>query len=213
MVFFFTTSTGHVIYMGADKHENEGLIKHGLPTDVWFHVDDLSSAHVYLRLKEEETLDTVSPTAIHECATLVKANSIEGCKKGEVTILYTPWANLHKTSDMVAGAIGHHDRKQMFRTKAKKDGPLVNKLNKTKKEEFPDLLALQQDYARQQQVKLKEAKRLAREAAAAERAEREKQKELESYSSLFDGANMLSNAQIGGSATAEAAKDFEDDFM
>ena len=36
--------------MGRDKFENEELIKHMWPEDVWFHVDDLSSAHVYLRL-------------------------------------------------------------------------------------------------------------------------------------------------------------------
>ena len=42
--------TGYRIYMGKDKFENEDLIKWGWPEDVWFHVDDLSSAHVYLRM-------------------------------------------------------------------------------------------------------------------------------------------------------------------
>jgi len=37
--------------MGRDKYENEDLIKYMWPEDVWFHVDDLSSAHVYLRMK------------------------------------------------------------------------------------------------------------------------------------------------------------------
>lgn len=31
---------------------DEHLIKWGWPEDVWFHVDKLSSAHVYLRLNE-----------------------------------------------------------------------------------------------------------------------------------------------------------------
>ena len=31
---------------------DEELIRWGWPEDVWFHVDKLSSAHVYLRLKE-----------------------------------------------------------------------------------------------------------------------------------------------------------------
>jgi len=30
---------------------DEDLIKWGWPEDVWFHVDKLSSAHVYLRLR------------------------------------------------------------------------------------------------------------------------------------------------------------------
>ncbi len=132
MVYFFTTSTGHSIYVGKDKFENENLIAHGLPTDWWFHVDDMSSAHVYLRLKDGETIDSVNPRAIHECAVLVKANSIQGCKRNEVTVIYTPWANLHKTSDMVDGAVGYHDSRNVKRIKAKKDGPLVNKLTKTK---------------------------------------------------------------------------------
>jgi predicted ribosome quality control (RQC) complex YloA/Tae2 family protein len=59
MVFFFEASDGHLIYMGKDKYENEDLIKYGLPTDIWFHVDDLSSAHVYLRLRGEETFETI----------------------------------------------------------------------------------------------------------------------------------------------------------
>ena len=29
---------------------DEDLIKYGWPEDIWFHVDKLSSAHVYLRL-------------------------------------------------------------------------------------------------------------------------------------------------------------------
>ena len=49
MVLFFSSSEGYTIYMGEDKYVNEDLIKYGLPEDIWFHVDDLSSAHVYLR--------------------------------------------------------------------------------------------------------------------------------------------------------------------
>ena len=45
---------GHMLYMGKDKYENEDLIRYGLPEDVWFHVDNLSSAHVYLRMNRSE---------------------------------------------------------------------------------------------------------------------------------------------------------------
>ncbi|KAF4324255.1 hypothetical protein BBO99_00000935 [Phytophthora kernoviae] len=50
MVFYYTSSEGCTIYMGKDKFENEDLIRYGFLEDIWFHVDDLSSAHVYLRL-------------------------------------------------------------------------------------------------------------------------------------------------------------------
>ena len=86
MVLFFTSSEGYVMYMGADKYENEGLIKYGLPEDFWFHVDDMSSAHVYLRLNKNQRLEDVSEETIMECAQLVKANSIEGCKMHEVYV-------------------------------------------------------------------------------------------------------------------------------
>lgn len=66
--------------MGRDKYENEDLIKYGLPEDVWFHVDDLSSAHVYMRQKKNEKLDDISPELLLDCCSLVKANSIAGCK-------------------------------------------------------------------------------------------------------------------------------------
>lgn len=55
-------------------------VKYGLPEDVWFHVDDLSSAHVYLRMKPGMTLDDLPEELLLDCASLVKANSIQGCK-------------------------------------------------------------------------------------------------------------------------------------
>lgn len=83
MVFYFTSTSGgedFTIYMGKDKYENEDLIKYGLPEDVWFHVDDLSSAHVYLRMNPGMTLDDISEELLLQCSALVKANSIAGCK-------------------------------------------------------------------------------------------------------------------------------------
>lgn len=82
--------------MGKDKFENEELIRHGFLEDIWydknshfydeslnllknrFHVDDLSSAHVYLRLPMgQSTLDDISDTLLEECAQLVKVETLE----------------------------------------------------------------------------------------------------------------------------------------
>ena len=52
MVFYFLSSKGYMIYMGKNSEENEDLIKYGFPEDVWFHVDNFSSAHVYIRLNK-----------------------------------------------------------------------------------------------------------------------------------------------------------------
>ena len=109
MVFYFKSTCGEFdIYMGKDKYENEDLIKYGLPEDVWFHVDDLSSAHVYLRMKPGMTLDDISEELLLDCAALVKTNSIVGCKKSSVYVVYTRWKNLKKTASMVDGQVGFH---------------------------------------------------------------------------------------------------------
>ena len=55
--------------MGKDKFENEELLKYGFPEDIWFHVDNFSSAHVYLRLNPEENEDfnNIPESCLREC--------------------------------------------------------------------------------------------------------------------------------------------------
>lgn len=50
-----------------------------------FHVDKLSSAHVYLRLPDGITIDTIPAEILEECCQLVKQNSIQGM----VVMLFT----------------------------------------------------------------------------------------------------------------------------
>ena len=62
-------------------YSDEDLIKYAWPQDVWFHVDKLSSAHVYLRMPNAiaaEGWEKIPQAALIDCAQLVKANSIEG---------------------------------------------------------------------------------------------------------------------------------------
>lgn len=61
---------------------DEDLIKYAWPQDIWFHVDKLSSAHVYLRLPESiSSWEAIPEPLLVDCAQLVKANSIEGDSK------------------------------------------------------------------------------------------------------------------------------------
>lgn len=83
----------------------QDLIKYGLPHDVWFHVDNLSSAHVYLRLPEGATVEDIPAETLEDCAQLVKANSIQGSKQTSVEIVYTMWSNLRKTASMEVGQV------------------------------------------------------------------------------------------------------------
>ncbi|KAF8955268.1 hypothetical protein BDZ97DRAFT_306530 [Flammula alnicola] len=142
MVLFFTSTTVNppaIIYMGRDKVENEELIKYAWPQDVWFHVDKLSSAHVYLRMSEEMSWDNIPEALLTDCAQLVKANSIEGNKKDNLTVIYTPADNLKKTGDMAVGQVSFHNDKKVKRVYViKRENPIVNRLNKTKDERVVD---------------------------------------------------------------------------
>lgn len=63
--------------VGEDKHENEELIKWGHNNLVWFHVDKLSSAHIYLELRKDQTIDDIPKELLDDCVQLVKGNTIE----------------------------------------------------------------------------------------------------------------------------------------
>jgi NFACT protein RNA binding domain len=105
-----------------------------LPEDVWFHVDNLSLAHVYLRMKQDMTLDDLSDDVLIDCASLVKANSIQGCKQNSVYVVYTRWKNLKKTSDMVDGQVGFHRPDNVRRMNIGKNQPIVREIEKSKVE-------------------------------------------------------------------------------
>jgi len=138
--------------MGEDKYENEELIKWGWPEDVWFHVDKLSSAHVYLRLKENQTLDDVPMSIIEDAAQLVKYNSIQGNKMNDIDVVYTMWGNLHKTEGMEVGQVSFHKQKEVRKIRvAKRENVIVNRLNKTKKEVVkPDLRGQREERDKQE---------------------------------------------------------------
>ena len=224
-VYFFTSSEGHTLYMGKDKFENEELIKYGLPEDVWFHVDDLSSAHVYLRQGKGEKLDDMSETTIQECCHLVKANSIAGSKSKSVAVVYTKWRNLRKSANMVEGQVGFNNQANVRRVEhVEKDNAIVNALNKTKREEQPDLVrtkshgsarlpsnlsvcvlqaGLQEKRAQEFRAEQKAIAQAQKEQEKKERKEKEEAAKERSYDRLFENADMQSNS---------AAVD-EDDFM
>jgi len=198
MVFYFqcaVTDPPMQIYMGRDKHENEELIRWGWPEDIWFHTDKLSSAHVYLRLNKGQTILDIPSNVIEDCVQLTKANSISGSKQNNVTVVYTPWANLKKTGDMDVGQVGFHKQKEVRSSMCeKKVNEIVNRLNKTKSEDetvnFQALKDARDAEERKEFRKVQESKKQEDKEFA-----KKKEEELEqrSYSSLMDESNMLSN--------------------
>ncbi|KKZ68666.1 hypothetical protein EMCG_05701 [[Emmonsia] crescens] len=212
MVYFFTSdvvSPAAFIYVGKDKTESRDTI---FPMAIYglFHADNLSSAHVYLRLREGETWDNIPEDLLMDCAQLTKANSIEGNKKDNVTIIYTPWSNLHKNAGMAIGQVGFHNPKLTRKVHvAARQNVIVNRLNKTRVEKFPDLRLDKEEYMkniRREERKLREEKR------AAEKQEKKKREELKwQKEHAYD--DFLNEDNIQQSSNQDRDPDFLDDFM
>ena len=199
--------------MGKDKYENEHLIRYGWPEDVWFHVDDLSSAHVYLRMKPDMTLDDLSDDLLTDCAALVKANSIQGCKKNNVYVVYTRWKNLKKTNDMVDGQVGFHRPENVRRVNVEKHSSIVRQMEKTKEERFPDLALEQQEREREIQLQKKADWKKAAKEKQKQREEAVQAKEARSYNLIMREENMTKNSDIQATVDSSAAEAYEDDFF
>ncbi|KAF8817067.1 cytoplasmic protein [Phlegmacium glaucopus] len=193
--------------MGRDKVENEELIKYAWPQDVWFHVDKLSSAHVYLRMSEEMDWENIPQILLADCAQLVKANSIEGNKKDDLTIIYTPAANLKKSGDMAVGQVSFHNDKKVKRVYvAKRENVIVNRLNKTKVER-------EVDHEQERVDRIKRENTVKRAAAAEKKKQdaelakaREAEKAARSYDSLF-------NVEEDENVPRKTGRELEEDFM
>jgi len=211
VLFFISTAVDPsvILYMGRDKVENEDLIKYAWPQDVWFHVDKLSSAHVYLRMPESMTWEKIPEALLVDCAQLVKANSIEGNKKDNLTIIYTPADNLKKSGDMAVGQVSFHSDKKVKRVHVEtRQNPIVNRLNKTKVEKQVDHEQERIDRIKAENA-VKRAAVAAKKKADAELARaREAEKAARSYDSLF-------NEEVDEDADAprKTGRELEEDFM
>ncbi|XP_035214951.1 coiled-coil domain-containing protein 25-like, partial [Stegodyphus dumicola] len=196
MVFYFTSNVvtpPATIYMGLDKHENEDLIRWGWPEDIWFHVDDMSSAHVYLRLEKGKSINDIPLPLLQDCAQLVKANSIQGNKKNNVDVVYTEWSNLRKTAAMEVGQVSFHNPKLVKVIKVEKRlNDVVNRLNKTKVERFPSLQSEREERDRLERAEMKQVMRKEKESQKIAAAKKEEEAKLKDYSSLMN-RKMQSN--------------------
>jgi len=204
MVYYFTSnvvSPPYNLYVGIDKNENEDLIRWGWPEDVWFHVDKLSSAHVYLRLHEGQSLDDIPTSVIEDCAQLVKANSIMGNKANNIDVVYTMWANLQKTGNMDAGQVGFHKQKQVRKIHVERRvNEIVNRLNKTKIEKPQDADERRLEREGRDKREREDQKAVQRDLKKQEKEaldKKAKDAEARSYSNLMSAENMTSNQDAG----------------
>ncbi|KAJ4301524.1 hypothetical protein N0V90_003617 [Kalmusia sp. IMI 367209] len=213
MVYYFSSNTvspAAFIYVGKDKVENEELIKYGWDEDVWFHVDNLSSAHIYVRLPEDQDWETINKELLVDCAQLTKANSIEGNKKDNITIVYTPWSNLKKDGSMAVGQVGFKDQRKVKRIHVeKRENPIVNRLNKTKVEKYPDL-------AMEKEARLKELRRkdqATQQARRKEEARVAKERKEKAWQKDHAYDDLFSEDNLAASSNQDRSEDFLDDFF
>lgn len=110
---------------------------------------------------------------------------------------------------MATGQVSFHDPKMVRKIHVPaRQNPIVNRLNKTKVEKFPDLYAEREADQREK----RKAERLGREAQKAkdrqEKVEREQKKwqKDHAYDDMFREENMISNED-------RDAGFYEDDFM
>ncbi|XP_074276518.1 uncharacterized protein LOC141600229 [Silene latifolia] len=215
MVFYFKArpeAGDYTIFMGLDKHENEELIKYGVPEDVWFHVDKMSSAHVYVRLHKGQMMDAISEGLLEDCAQLVKANSIQGNKLNNIDIVYTPWANLKKTPSMDVGQVGFHNSKMVRTVRVEKRiNEVVNRLNRSKVERTVDFKAEREAYNNAEKAERKAVLREKKRREEMERLEKERQAEQRSYKNLMVSDKMTSNKEIA--SANKSLQELEEDFM
>lgn len=135
--------------------------------------------------------------------------TLSGNKKDNVTIIYTPWSNLRKDASMATGQVSFHDQKMVKKVHVPvRQNAIVNRLNKTKVEKFPDLReereADQKEKRKAERIRLEEQKAKDRQ----EKLDREKKKwqKDHAYDDLFQEENMISNQERDASF-------YEDDFM
>jgi hypothetical protein len=183
-----------------------------MPHDIWFHVDALSSAHVYLRLPAGVTLDSIDVDTLEDAAQLVKANSIMGNKQNHLEVVYTPAANLRKAASMDVGQVGFHDQALVRKVRVERRwNDIVNRLNKTREELYPDLEAEREAWERQERGRAKAAAQAARAAEKDAAEEHRREKEARSYAAVQREEDMVTARDMREKyATPE---DYEDDFM
>jgi hypothetical protein len=129
-------------------------------------------------------------------------------------MIYMPAANLRKTADMETGAVGHWREDVVAKyVVQKKDAAALKRLEKTKKEVYPELAAERAAFASAARGTRQAVEKQRREEEKQEKEEKRRQEDLKSYRSLHgQGAEgAVTNSEMRDKyATAE---DYEDDFM
>jgi len=140
----------------------------------------------------------------------VKAGSIEGNKKKDITVIYTPAKNLKKTGDMDVGQVGFLDDKLVRRIHVPmRDNAIVNRLNKTRTVREVDHEQERQERQREEGKRKKaeviEQKRLADLLLQARQAKAEAKSKGYSFLSEEDNDHAAQDENYLGELYGDAA--------
>ncbi|RPA91258.1 hypothetical protein L873DRAFT_1831442 [Choiromyces venosus 120613-1] len=197
MVYYFTSNIVDppaFIYVGKDK----------------FHADKLSSAHIYLRLPEGSDWESIPQDLLTDCAQLTKANSIEGNKKDNVNVVYTPWSNLKKDGSMAIGQVGFKDQRKVKKILVEtRTNAIVNRLNKTKVERFPDLA--EEKEQREQEIRNRDKKAMLERKKEEARVAKERKEKAWQKDHAYD--DVFTEDALEANSNENRDADFYDDFM
>ncbi|KYK56322.1 Coiled-coil domain-containing protein 25 [Drechmeria coniospora] len=157
-------------------------------------------------MQEGQSWDALPADLVADLAQLTKANSIEavlqGNKKDNITVIYTPWSNLKKDGSMDVGQV-----KRVL--VAQRENPIVNRLNKTKVEKKPDLKLERDERLKMLRRREQDAQQQRRkeEAKQAQEWKEKKWQKDHAYDKLFTEENMAAMSN------QERDENWEDDFM
>ncbi|XP_014743654.1 PREDICTED: coiled-coil domain-containing protein 25 [Sturnus vulgaris] len=185
-------------------HEFPGIPIQSFPFFPRFHVDKLSSAHVYLRLHKGQTMDDIPKEVLSDCAHLVKANSIQGIPKSPQKIpgkslgmvenpRKSSWERVGKSLGIHLGGWGKNRKKVRTLTVERRPAEQLRRLERTRVERFPDLAAERECRDREERGRRRQQLQELRRAEREELRRKKELEELRSYSSLMKAENMSSN--------------------
>merc|ERR1740121_959357 len=205
---------------------------YGFPEDIWFHVDKLSSAHVYLRLppgtidlsgvkdkavakqKLMDAIKEVPEDILQEMAVLTKANSIDGCKQSEVDIVYTPYLNLKKEERMDTGQVGFKDESvRILMRNVARDKEIEKRLEKTRVERKVDFVKEKEQRDAEERARRRKFLEEERKKEKEEEEKHREEKELKEYTALQHLDKGETNAAASKTGTVEECRELEEDFM
>lgn len=142
---------------------------------------------------------------------MTKANSIEGNKRDNITVIYTPWSNLKKTKGMADGEVSFKSQKKVKKIHIQtRENSIINRLKKTREEikGKEHLIEARNNRDNEHVQKLLQLKReqKAREEEEKKRIAQEKHRQETLYDDLWD------DSEVNKSSNQKRMYDPEEDF-